>query len=89
MASLPNARGVGLSASVGAPPFVAVVVALALALGGAMLLVGMLALPMLVAMAAAGLAVRAVAKVKIGGQTGDVLGASQVLAEVCALAVVA
>lgn len=89
MASLPNARGVGLSASVGAPPFAAVGVALGLALGLALLLVGILALAMLAAMAAAGLAVRAVAKVKISGQTGDVLGASQVLAEVCALAVAA
>jgi len=34
---------------------------------------------------AAGLA--GVARVKIGGQTGDVLGATQVLAEVTALAV--
>jgi adenosylcobinamide-GDP ribazoletransferase len=89
MASLPNARGVGLSASVGAPPFGAVWVAFGLSLAGALLLVGFLALPMLVAMGASGLAVRAVAKAKIGGQTGDVLGASQVLTEVCALAVAA
>jgi adenosylcobinamide-GDP ribazoletransferase len=89
MAALPNARGSGLAASVGAPPKAAVGMALALALAGSLLLAGWTALPMALAMAGAGLAVALVARAKIGGQTGDVLGAAQVMAEVAALAVAA
>ena len=87
MALLPNARGAGLSASVGAPPAAAVAAGLALGFGLAVLLVGGLALGLLVATLVAGLGVLGLAKAKIGGQTGDVLGAAQVLAEVAALAV--
>lgn len=89
MAGLPNARGAGLSASVGTPPRVAVGGTLAVALAGSFLLAGWSALPMALATAGAGLAVALVARSKIGGQTGDVLGAAQVLAEVAALAVAA
>lgn len=89
MASLPNARGTGLSASVGAPPQGAVFVAAGLAFVAALGLAGWAALPMACAVGLTGLGVALVAKAKIGGQTGDVLGAAQVLAEVAALAVVA
>lgn len=87
MAGLPNARGSGLSASLGAPPMAAVGGALALALAGAVILAGWLGVVMALAVATAGLAVALVARAKIGGQTGDVLGAAQVLTELAALAV--
>lgn len=89
MASLPNARGSGLSASVGAPGAGAVWAAAGLALGLSLLLAVWVALAMALAAALVALAVRLLARAKIGGQTGDVLGASQILAEVAALAVAA
>ncbi len=82
MAGLPNARQSGLSHSVGAPTFMAVVISLGLALAIGLLLIGaQFLLPALcAALIVVGLAL--VAKVKIGGQTGDILGASQQLAEI-------
>lgn len=88
MALVPNARGTGLSASVGAPPVWAAGIAACLALALALGLAGWSGLVMTVAVALVALAVALVARSKIGGQTGDVLGATAVLAEVCALAVV-
>ena len=61
--------------------------AAALGLVLAILSAGWVALPMACAVAAVTLAVGAVAQAKIGGQTGDVLGASQQLAVAAALAV--
>lgn len=89
MAVLPNARGTGLSASAGAPTggiaagAVATGCLLALAFAGSA--VGAMALAAAVTTAA----LAALAKRKIGGQTGDILGASQQLAETAALAVIA
>jgi adenosylcobinamide-GDP ribazoletransferase len=86
-AILPNARGSGLSEMTGRPP-------LATALSGAGLAV-VLALPFLglfgtlaaaIGVLFAGLATMAVAKAKIGGQTGDILGAAQQLSDLAALA---
>ncbi|WP_170331138.1 adenosylcobinamide-GDP ribazoletransferase [Ruegeria arenilitoris] len=81
MSALPNARNSGLSHSVGGPRGATVAVGLALAVSCAVFLMGSgAALPALVA--ALAVAVLAwVAKAKIGGQTGDILGASQQLAE--------
>lgn len=86
MAGLPNARGSGLSASHGAPsPGVAAQAAgVALVLGW--LCAGWAALPMALAMSVATGLVALVARAKIGGQTGDVLGAAQQLALVAGLA---
>lgn len=86
MAALPNARGSGLSASHGAPsPGVAVqAVAVALALGW--LCAGAAVLPMALTMAVSAGLVGLVARAKIGGQTGDVLGAAQQMALVAGLA---
>ena len=82
MTALPNARGEGLSASVGRPAHQTAIVAVAL--GGAIAaLTG--AWPALIGAPLGGLAVAAIAKRKIGGQTGDILGASQQCAETCAL----
>ena len=85
MAGLPPARRDGLSHSVGRPAWPAA--AGALAIGGAITLIclGSAAVPVLLLAAAAGAGVAAVARRKIGGQTGDVLGAVQQLAEVAIL----
>jgi adenosylcobinamide-GDP ribazoletransferase len=89
MALLPNARGTGLSHATGQPsPAVALVaVAIAAAMTGA--LVGWAAVPMLAAAAVTMVALAVVALRKIGGQTGDILGASQQLVEVACLTVLA
>lgn len=87
MTVLPNARGSGLSASVGAPPAWAAGVAVALSLGLALLLAGPTGLAMALAVALVCLGLAVVAKAKIGGQTGDVLGAGQQLAEIIGLVI--
>jgi adenosylcobinamide-GDP ribazoletransferase len=86
----PPARPDGLSAAAGLPPADSVaaaallgLVALALALGAAR---GLIALALL--LVALG-AIRQVALAKIGGQTGDVLGALEQVAEVVVLLVAA
>jgi adenosylcobinamide-GDP ribazoletransferase len=82
MTALPNARGTGLSASVGRPaPQTA---SLALALGAAVAALSG-AWPALIGAPLGAWAVAAIAKRKIGGQTGDILGACQQCAETCAL----
>ena len=86
MAGLPNARGRGLSASHGAPEGETVAIAAALALGLAGMMAGWAAPAMAIAALAAAAGVGAVARAKIGGQTGDVLGAAQQMALVAALA---
>ncbi|MEZ5911343.1 MAG: adenosylcobinamide-GDP ribazoletransferase [Paracoccaceae bacterium] len=90
MAALPNARGSGLSASVGSPnwPTAGASAGLALALA-------LVFLPLATVTAAASGAILAAvvagatARAKIGGQTGDVLGAGQQLAEIAALTALA
>jgi adenosylcobinamide-GDP ribazoletransferase len=89
MAGLPNARGAGLSQAVGRPAARTALAgaAVALALGLAALGPGALALAVAAALPALWLA--AVARARIGGQTGDVLGAAQQLGEAAALAAAA
>lgn len=87
MAGLPFARDNGLAAHVGKPPLWAVWVGIGCAGFGAIVTAGLGAgLTAGVVALGATLGVAAVAKVKIGGQTGDVLGAAQVVAEISALA---
>lgn len=81
---LPSARGAGLAHSVGRVPAASAGFAVLIAAGFALMLGG----AGLAALLAAGLAVTALAllaRAKIGGQTGDVLGAAQQLAEAAAL----
>lgn len=89
MASLPNARKAGLAQSVGRVPVKTA--GLATALGGVATLIfapwALLALFFWIAVPV--LALAALARTKIGGQTGDILGASQQLSEIAALAVFA
>ena len=87
MAALPNARGSGLSASVGRPGTGQAALAAGLGLAGALALTGASALALALAVTATTLALAALAHRKIGGQTGDVLGASQQLGELAALSV--
>jgi adenosylcobinamide-GDP ribazoletransferase len=87
MIALPLARAHGLSAATGRPPRAAALAGLALAAVLAVLAAGWLALPCIAAAGIAAVAVGLVARARIGGQTGDVLGAAQQLAEAAVLAV--
>ena len=90
MALLPPARPGGLSASVGTPSRTTLATALALGLVLALLALplGLSALGVALTMALVALAaltVTWVAEKKIGGQTGDVIGACQQVAEIAGL----
>lgn len=90
MAALPNARGTGLAQSVGRPERATAWVAVGLAMAIAMVLAGFwaaLAMSAVLGMVTLWLAWTALAR--IGGQTGDVLGAAQQLAEMAALVTLA
>ena len=82
MQLLPNARGSGLSAETGVPGTPAVLIACTLATLFAFVLVGPVTglAALLVAAAIAAFWAR-IARGKIGGQTGDVLGATQQLTD--------
>jgi adenosylcobinamide-GDP ribazoletransferase len=85
MHALPHARDHGLSRSVGRPSLATTAMAAAIT-GVAVLVIAPGWLPaVLIVSALATLACAAIAKVKIGGQTGDVLGAVQQLTEVAVL----
>ncbi len=89
MSALPNARGSGLSHATGRPAMQSALVGVALAVVIALPFAGSAVLPMLaLVVVASGLLARS-AKARIGGQTGDILGAAQQLAEVACLAVLA
>lgn len=87
MLGLPNARGAGLSAATGVPPRASAATGLGIALVLAALCAGWAVIPAVVLGGLAALAVAGLALVKIGGQTGDVLGAMQQLTELAVLAV--
>lgn len=89
MALLPNARGSGLSQLTGRPALLTAALAVTLALAAGLALVGWqaLAAAAVAALLCAGLALSA--RARIGGQTGDILGASQQIAEAAVLALIA
>lgn len=87
MTALPNARAGGLSRSVGRPTPRVAAAAVVLALALAALVAGWLAIFAATVSAAVLYGLALVARAKIGGQTGDVLGASQQLAEITCLIV--
>lgn len=89
MHMLPNARSTGLSSAVGRPPRDTTLVAIAIAAGVGFLTVGFAVIPVAILLCAATLAIAAVSKAKIGGQSGDVLGASQQIGEIAVLVVLA
>jgi adenosylcobinamide-GDP ribazoletransferase len=87
MARLPHARADGLSRGIGRAPGSGVWLGIAVALGAGLLLIGT---GVIIAGLWAGLALAgwaALARRKIGGQTGDVLGASQQILEITVLLV--
>lgn len=86
MRYLDGARSQGLSASTGIPSQDTLMLSAAAAMLIAVLFSGFFAILTAVAVAIAGLVTARIAIAKIGGQTGDVLGASQQLAEIAALA---
>ncbi len=83
MAALPPARDNGLGRSVGQPSPRTAALAAVIGLACAVLLVGLMVVPLGLAGLAAATATAAIARAKVGGQTGDVLGATQ---QVCELA---
>ena len=85
MATMPNARGTGLSKSVGQPG----ANTMWAAVGIAAIFAVILGLPEILLIAAAvTLACGLIARAKIGGQTGDILGGTQQINEVILLAAV-
>ncbi|MDA5094558.1 adenosylcobinamide-GDP ribazoletransferase [Aliiroseovarius sp. KMU-50] len=85
MAGLPNARGTGLAQSVGRPGFSTGLLATGFALILSAVLLGWIFVPLTIWVAITATVIAFVAHRKIGGQTGDVLGASQQIAEISAL----
>lgn len=82
---LPNARQSGLSQSVGRPSRRAILLGLGLAVVLALPLLGLLSLALEAMLIVATLGLGRLARAKIGGQTGDVLGACQQVCEVLGL----
>ncbi|WP_417249892.1 adenosylcobinamide-GDP ribazoletransferase [Celeribacter sp.] len=86
MLVLPHARRDGLAVQTGRPPREAVLLGALIALALGWLVAGFVAVVVAAcAIAAVTSAVMAIARAKIGGQTGDILGATQLLAELTAL----
>jgi adenosylcobinamide-GDP ribazoletransferase len=87
MCWLPAARAKGLSQSVGRPDGRALGLAALIGLVVALMFAGPVAVPLVVVCAVVTVVWAGVARAKIGGQTGDILGAAQQLTEVAVLAV--
>lgn len=85
MAGLPHARESGLSRSVGPVTARTAVVAAGLAAATAVILMGWPGLGALIWAALAAAAMAALARARIGGQTGDILGATQQVVEIAVL----
>lgn len=85
MAALPHARDTGLSQAQGRPRVATVTLGLGLAAAGTFALLGGAGLAALVCAGFTTLAIALIARAKIGGQTGDILGATQQLAEIAVL----
>lgn len=85
MRALPYARNTGLAHSVGRPDRTDVGVALLIALACAIILMGLDGVFALVIASAVAAAMGALAQAKIGGQTGDILGATQITTEITVL----
>ena len=87
MASLPHARADGLARLTGRAPSWAAWGAMLVAMLVALALTGWAAFAALLAAGGAAVAVALLARARIGGQTGDILGATQQVAEVAVLVV--
>lgn len=89
IAALPNARSQGLAASAGQPERPTILLAIVIALIAGLVLVGWSVVVVAFWISLSAIAIAALAKAKIDGQTGDILGASQQVAEIAALAALA
>ena len=89
MALLPPARSTGLSAATGRPDGRSALIAALLGFGIALLLTGWAALPAALAAAILSALLAHAACNRIGGQTGDILGASQQISFAAVLALLA
>ena len=87
MLALPHARNTGLSHSVGAPPASSVLLAILIGATVAIVLNGSAGVLALVIAALVATIIGLIAKTKIGGQTGDILGATQLCTEITILIV--
>ncbi|MBT6342933.1 MAG: adenosylcobinamide-GDP ribazoletransferase [Tateyamaria sp.] len=87
MWAMPNARETGLSHSIGRPRLTSVVIGIFIAAAIGIILSGGLGIAALVVAVGVATLVGSVASNKIGGQTGDILGATQLLAEISILMV--
>lgn len=85
MWALPHARAGGLSHAVGRPATATLALAAGVALIIAVGTLGWVSLSLAIALTAATLIWGTIARAKIGGQTGDILGAAQQFAEIAAL----
>lgn len=85
MTALPHARDTGLSHAQGRPRALAVMLGLGLAAAMALWLLGGAGLTAMICAGLTTLAIGLIARAKIGGQTGDILGATQQLAEIAVL----
>ncbi|PIB23558.1 cobalamin 5'-phosphate synthase [Amylibacter kogurei] len=85
MYSLPNARTSGMAARAGVPSRLSVAIATTLCVALAIAIFGWLGLPILVFVILATLPLFIMALRKLGGQTGDVLGASQQIGMIAAI----
>ena len=85
MTLLPHARETGLSARVGAPPPFTAGLAALVGLGLALPFLGLAVIPVALVIGIAATIWAMIARARIGGQTGDILGAAQQWAEVAGL----
>lgn len=85
MVALPHARGSGLSHSVGHPAWQSAVLAAAIAAVLTLILSPTSLIALALGLCAIGWIWARVARAKIGGQTGDILGATQQLGDMTAL----
>ena len=89
MAALPNARANGLSQSVGRPSQETMLAGVAIAVVVALIGVGWAAFACIFWAGVVATGCAMIAKAKIGGQTGDILGATQQVTEIAVLCVLA
>lgn len=85
MATLPPARSSGLSHGMGNAPLATATLGLTIALGFACLLLGGGAITATICAGLTTLALALISRARIGGQTGDILGAAQQLADIAIL----
>ncbi|WP_299283035.1 adenosylcobinamide-GDP ribazoletransferase [uncultured Tateyamaria sp.] len=85
MHALPHAREDGLARSVGAPDMLSVGIGVGLAALCALICAGGAGLVALIIAALVTALIGGIAKAKLGGQTGDILGATQVITEIAVL----